>query len=348
MEDSLEAIVEEAESGSRGLGMASRAEFEAWKAGFVGPRGSFTLARKRIADLPREEKPEYGRRLNEVKQRLDRIFEQVLERIEMAELTASLGDPPDPTLPPPGWDRGSSHLLTQVREAICTILARVGFVVAEGPEVETEFFCFDALNTPSEHPARDLQDTYYLHSDARFANVSKRDDERYLLRTHTSTVQIRTMLEQQPPLRIISPGRCFRRDTADATHGANFHQIEALYVDRDVTVKDLKAILDYLFRNLLGPDAETRFRPHFFPYTEPSFEVDFRSRHLNKVGKEWMEIMGCGMVDPVVFESVGYDPAVWSGYAFGLGIERIAMTLYGVDDIRYFYQNDLRFLRQFA
>ena len=178
-------------------------------------------------------------------------------------------------------------------------------------------------------------------------NVSRRESERYLLRAHTSTVQIRTMLAQSPPLRIISPGRCFRRDTPDATHGANFHQIEALYVDRGVTVRDLKSILEYLFRALLGADAETRFRPHFFPYTEPSFEVDCRSRHLSKVGKDWMEIMGCGMVDPAVFEAVGYDPEVWSGYAFGMGIERMAMTLYGVDDIRYLFQNDIRFLRQF-
>ena len=155
------------------------------------------------------------------------------------------------------------------------------------------------------------------------------------------------MLDQQPPLRIISPGRCFRRDTPDATHSANFHQIEGLYVDKNVTVKDLKADLDYCFKSLLGKDAHTRFRPHFFPYTEPSFEVDFHSGHLAKLGAQWTEIMGCGMVDPSVFEAVGYDPEVWSGYAFGMGIERIAMILYGVDDIRYFYQNDLRFLHQF-
>ena len=180
------------------------------------------------------------------------------------------------------------------------------------------------------------------------ANVSQRTKERYLLRTHTSSVQIRTMLKQKPPVRIISPGRVFRRDTIDATHSANFHQLEGLYVDRNVTVKDLKAMLDYLFQSLLGKDVKTRFRPHYFGYTEPSFEVDLSAKHLGKVGKEWIEIMGCGMVDPAVFETVGYDPKEWTGYAFGLGIERIAMMLYGVDDIRYFYQNDARFLRQFA
>ena len=347
-ESTLDAIVQRAEAGEQELANATKADFEAWKASFVGPRGSFTEARKQLAQLPKEERPAFGKRLNEVKGRLDAVFGRILAQIEEGERTQALGPRPDGTLPPVGWERGAHHLVQQVREEICAILSRVGFVVAEGTEVETEFFCFDALNTPADHPARDLQDTYYLREDALFGNVSKRDQERYLLRAHTSTVQIRTMLRQSPPLRIVSPGRCFRRDTADATHGANFHQIEGLYVDRKVTVRDLKAILDYLFRSLLGSDAEIRFRPHFFPYTEPSFEVDLRSRHLSKVGKDWMEIMGCGMVDPAVFEAVGYDSEVWSGYAFGLGIERIAMSLYGVDDIRYFYQNDLRFLRQFA
>ena len=186
---------------------------------------------------------------------------------------------------------------------------------------------------------------YVPHTD--WANISQHDQERYLLRTHTSSVQIRTMLAEKPPLRIVSPGRCFRRDTADATHSANFHQVEGLYVDEHVTVRDLKALLDHFIKELLGADAETRFRPHFFPYTEPSFEVDFSSAHLAKVGSKWVEIMGCGMVDPEVFSSVDYDPERWSGYAFGMGIERIAMILYGIDDIRYFYQNDLRFLEQF-
>jgi phenylalanyl-tRNA synthetase alpha chain len=227
-------------------------------------------------------------------------------------------------------------------------LKRVGFSVIEGSEVETEYYVFDALNTPPDHPARDLQDTFYLPVEARFGNVSKFEDERYLLRAHTSSVQIRTMLNQRPPLRFVSPGRCFRRDTVDATHSANFNQIEGLYVDKNVTVRDLKALLDYLYESLLGTGTKTRLRPHFFPYTEPSFEVDFSASHLAKVGSEWIEIAGCGMVDPAVFEAVGYDPEVYSGYAFGFGIERIAMILYGVDDIRYFYQNDLRFLKQFS
>lgn len=346
MEPVLQAIVDEARAGVSAL--ATLAEFEAFKAKIVGPNGSFTEYRKKIATLPATEKPAFGKMVNEAKLAIDAALAEARARLEEAALAASLGAAVDVTLPTPELPRGFYHVLTQVREEICSILKKAGFVIAEGPEADTEWFCFDALNTPKEHPARDLQDTYYFAEDAQFGNVAKRENERYLLRAHTSTVQIRTMLAQQPPLRIVSPGRCFRRDTADATHGANFHQLECLYVDKGVTVRDLKAVLDYLFRSLLGPDAVTRFRPHFFPYTEPSFEVDFKSKHLSKVGKEWMEIMGCGMVDPAVFDAVGYDSKVWSGYAFGLGIERIAMTLYGVDDIRYFFANDLRFLKQFA
>ena len=327
--------------------LRSLAEWEAFKATVLGPKGSFTGVMKGIRELPREERPAFGRRLNEVKREAETLFGQALERIKESEMVASLGPPIDPTLPGGEDGPGTRHIISQVGEEICQIFRRIGFAVEEGSEIETEFFCFDALNTPPDHPARDLQDTYYLHTEAKVANVSKRNAERYLLRTHTSTVQIRTMLERQPPLRIISPGRVFRRDTADATHAANFHQIEGLYVDRKVGVTDLKATLDFFIKSLLGVDARTRFRPHFFPYTEPSFEVDFHSAHLDKVGTEWTEIMGCGIVHPAVFEAVGYDPREWSGFAFGMGIERIAMVLTGVDDIRYFYQNDLRLLRQF-
>jgi phenylalanyl-tRNA synthetase alpha chain len=277
---------------------------------------------------------------------LQSILDQTLQAIEGAELAAKLGPSIDPTLPSPDPASGVFHPLTQVREEICRILATLGFTVREGPEVETEYYCFDALCTPAEHPARDAQDTYYFPSSIKVGNVAQKTDERYLLRTHTSSVQIRTLLAEQPPLRIVSPGRAFRRDNADATHSASFHQIEGFVVDRGVTVCDLKATLDYLFQSLLGSGTRTRFRPHYFGYTEPSFEVDFSASHLAKIGKDWVEIMGCGMVDPGVFEEVNLDPNEWSGFAFGLGVERIAMILYGVDDIRTFYQNDLRFLRQ--
>jgi phenylalanyl-tRNA synthetase alpha chain len=290
-----------------------------------------------------------GKLINEAKGKLQSELDAASSRIANAELAAQIGPPVDPTLPSPDPGPGTYHPLTLVRERMCSILRKVGFAVADGPEVETEFYCFDALSTPADHPARDAQDTFYFSEAARFGNVEKKNaSERYLLRTHTSSVQIRTMLKGAPPIRIVSPGRVYRRDTSDATHSANFHQLECLYVDRHVTVRDLKALLDHIFAELLGAGAKTRFRPHYFGYTEPSFEVDLAARHLPKVNKDWIEIGGCGMVDPSVFSEVGYDPNQWTGYAFGMGLERLAMLLYGIDDIRTFYQNDLRFLKQFS
>lgn len=346
MQSELQAILDQARAEVASID--SHAACEQFKARVLGPNGTFTAVTKTIGGLPAAERPAAGKLINTYKVQLQALFEETIARLEQEALARQIGPAVDVTLPGLDVGAGSHHLISQVRDEICRIMRKIGFVVADGPEVETEYYCFDALNTPKDHPARDLQDTYYLGSDIQWGNISAKADERYLLRTHTSSVQIRTMLETPPPIRILSPGRCFRRDTADATHSANFHQIEALYVDKGVTVRDLKADLDYLFRSLLGKDAETRFRPHYFSYTEPSFEVDFKTSHLGKVGSEWMEIMGCGMVDPAVFAEVGYDPEVWSGYAFGLGIERIAMTLYGIDDIRYLYQNDLRLLKQFA
>ncbi len=326
-----------------------RPELEAAKARYVGPNGEFTALMKQMGAVPKEERPAAGRLINEAKGRLQALLDEALARIAAAELSAQLGPAIDPTLPAPDPGPGTRHPLTLVREEMCRILRKVGFSVADGPEVESEYYCFDALNTPADHPARDEKDTFYLPADARFGNVSKKDPaERYLLRTHTSSVQIRTMLRGEPPIRIVSPGRVYRRDTTDATHSANFHQLECLYVDRNVTVRDLKALLDHIFAALLGKDTRTRFRPHYFGYTEPSFEVDLAATHLPRVNKPWIEIGGCGMVDPSVFAAVGYDPERWTGYAFGMGLERLAMLLYGIDDIRYFYQNDARFLRQFA
>jgi phenylalanyl-tRNA synthetase alpha chain len=238
---------------------------------------------------------------------------------------------------------GHLHPITRTTDLIVEIFRKIGFEVADGPEVETEFYCFDALNTPADHPARDLQDTLYL------AAPDSRGDRR-LLRTHTSSVQIRTLQRQAPPIRIVSPGRVYRRDEVDATHAACFHQVEGLYVDRNVSVADLKGTVEYFFKELLGPDTRTRLRPHFFPYTEPSFEIDFSTPNGFGTGvraREWLEIAGCGMVHPNVFRAVGYDPEEWTGWAFGLGVERIAMVLNGVNDIRLFYENDQRFLHQF-
>jgi phenylalanyl-tRNA synthetase alpha chain len=328
--------------------LRTRSDWEAAKARYVGPNGELTAAMKQMGSVPKEDRPALGRLINEAKARFQQLLDDALRGIEQAELAAQAGPAIDPTLPSPDPGPGTFHPLTLVREEVCRILRKVGFAVADGPEVETEFYCFDALNTPADHPARDAQDTFYFPPSARFGNVAQRvPGERYLLRTHTSSVQVRTMLQGPPPLRIVSPGRVYRRDASDASHSANFHQIECLAVDRHITVRDLKALLDYLFESLLGPGTKTRFRPHYFGYTEPSFEVDLSARHLPKVNKEWIEIGGCGMVDPAVFTAVGYDPEVWTGYAFGMGLERLAMILYGIDDIRLFYQNDLRFLQQF-
>lgn len=347
MQDTLTALVAKAKSELATL--AARPEFEAAKARYVGPNGELTGLMKQMGSVPKDERPAMGKLINEAKARIQEQLDTALRRIEGSELQSKLGPSIDATLPSPDAQPGSRHPLTLVRDEICSILRKVGFTVAEGTEVETEYYCFDALNTPADHPARDAQDTFYLPDSVRFGNISKKvPGEKYLLRTHTSSVQIRTMLKGEPPIRIISPGRCFRRDTVDATHSANFHQVEALYVDKGVTVSDLKALIDYLLKSLLGSDTKVRFRPHYFGYTEPSFEVDLSAKHLPKVNKEWVELCGCGMVDPQVFENVGYDPKVWSGYAFGMGLERLAMLLYGIDDIRYFYQNDLRFLKQFA
>jgi phenylalanyl-tRNA synthetase alpha chain len=347
MQETISAILAKAQPELAAL--KTRADFEAAKARYVGPNGEFTALMKQMGTVPKEQRPAMGKLVNEAKTQLQAQLEANLQRIADAEITAQLGPAVDPTLPSPDAGPGTSHPLTLVREEMCRILRKAGFSVVEGPEVETEYYCFDALNTPADHPARDAQDTFYFPEKARFANIAKKTPtEKYLLRTHTSSVQIRTMLKGEPPIRIVSPGRVYRRDTSDATHSANFHQLECLYVDKNVTVRDLKALLDYIFASLLGKETITRFRPHYFGYTEPSFEVDLSAKHLPKVNKPWIEIGGCGMVDPLVFEGVGYDPNVWSGYAFGMGLERLAMLMYGIDDIRYFYQNDLRFLKQFA
>jgi phenylalanyl-tRNA synthetase alpha chain len=347
MQETLSAIL--AKAGPELAALQTRADFEAAKARYVGPHGEFTALMKQMGTVPKEQRPAMGKLVNEAKAQLQAQLDATLERIAAAEIAAQLGPAVDPTLPSPDAGPGTMHPLTQVREEMCRILRKAGFTVADGPEVETEYYCFDALNTPADHPARAEQDTFYFPENAKFGNIARKvPGEKYLLRTHTSSVQIRTMLKGEPPIRIVSPGRVYRRDTTDATHSANFHQLECLYVDRNVTVRDLKALLDYIFASLLGKDTKTRFRPHYFGYTEPSFEVDLSAKHLPKVNKEWIEIGGCGMVDPSVFEAVGYDPEVWTGYAFGMGLERLAMLVYGIDDIRYFYQNDVRFLKQFG
>jgi phenylalanyl-tRNA synthetase alpha chain len=307
---------------------------------YLGSHGKITGLMKQLGSLAKDEKPAAGKAINLAKQELEEFFS---ERRAELELKAALPkEPTDFTLPGRRRLLGKLHPLTQVTEEIVRSFRKIGFVVADGPEVENEYHCFDALNTPADHPARDTQDTFYL---AR--HDAGHEGESLLLRTHTSSVQIRVMEKQQPPVRIIVPGRVYRRDNADATHNPTFHQVEGLYVDRNVTVGDLKGTVEFVFRELMGAETKIRFRPHYFSYTEPSFEIDFSSALTRKMGKEWLEIAGCGMVHPQVFENVGYDPEVWTGWAFGFGIERIAMIRYGINDIRLFYENDVRFLKQF-
>lgn len=304
----------------------------------LGVNGKFTALLKQLGSLPKEEKPSAGKALNAAKVELESILAD--RRTELELKAAQPREAADFTMPGRRRTLGKLHPLTQVTEDIVRSFRKIGFVVADGPEIEDDYHCFDALNTPADHPARDTQDTFYL-SDAAPGKSP------LLLRTHTSSVQIRVMKKQPPPVRIIVPGRVYRRDNADATHNPTFHQVEGLYVDRNVTVGDLKGTVEFVFKELMGPETRIRFRPHYFSYTEPSFEIDFSSALTRKMGKEWLEIAGCGMVHPQVFENVGYDPEVWTGWAFGFGIERIAMIRYAINDIRLFYGNDLRFLKQF-
>src|ERR1017187_5356433 len=328
---------------------------EQTKGAWIGPNGKFTALMKQLGTLSKEEKPAAGKLINAAKVELEAALASRREELELK--SALPKEPTDFTLPGRRRALGKLHPLTQVTDDIVRAFRKIGFAVADGPEIEDEYHCFDALNTPADHPARDSQDTFYLATNAGTISPSPagagegrgegRGEKQFLLRTHTSSVQIRVMEKQPPPVRIIVPGRVYRRDNADATHNPTFHQIEGLYVDKNVTVGDLKGTVEFVFRELMGSDVKIRFRPHYFSYTEPSYEIDFTTALVKKMGKDWLEIAGCGMVHPQVFETVGYDSAVWTGWAFGFGIERIAMLRYGVSDIRLFYENDVRFLKQF-
>jgi phenylalanyl-tRNA synthetase alpha chain len=313
---------------------------EAVRVKFLGRGGSVSEWSDKMKSLPKEEKPAIGKLLNEVRIAITAAVEARTENFRGEKELAAVANI-DLSLPGTPHERGALHPLTQMLDRSIAIFRRMGFALAEGPDIETEWHCFDALNTPADHPARNEQDTFYL-PDGR------------LLRTHTSTVQIRTMESAPPPIRVIAPGAAYRRDEIDATHSAQFHQIEGLYVDENVSVADLKGTLEFFLRELFGADTAVRFRPHYFPFTEPSFEIDVKSSAL-KGGEQWVEVCGCGMVHPAVFEAVNqsrhdnaYDPEKWTGFAFGLGMDRLAMILFDIPDIRLFAQNDLRFLKQFA
>lgn len=305
---------------------------------YLGRSGLVSKLSESMRSLPKEERPRIGKLLNEVRSVLDRALTEKSEAFAAQQDLAALDDL-DETLPATPVRVGALHPLTQLQDQAIQVFRCLGFAMAAGPDIETEWHCFDALNTPPNHPARNESDTFYF-PDGR------------LLRTHTSTVQIRTMVAEAPPIRVIAPGAAFRRDEMDATHLSQFNQLEGLYVDQQVSVADLKGTLEYFVRELLGPKVETRMRPHFFPFTEPSFEMDVRLPGVN-TGR-WMELLGCGMVHPAVFEQVNerrhdqaYDPELWTGFAFGMGLDRLAMALFGLPDIRLLIENDQRFLAQF-
>jgi len=315
---------------------ADREALAAVHAGWLGRKGALQALFQRMKELPGDERPAFGQRVNALKAELEAAFAARQDEVRRATALERV-DLTLPGLPP---TLGRAHPLQQVLDEIAGIFTRMGFVVEDGPEVETERYNFDLLNTPFWHPARDESDSLYVAGG-------------HMLRTETSPVQIRVMERTPPPLRIVAPGRVYRNDKPDASHSPMFMQVEGLFVDRGVTFADLKGTLLAFYRELFGADVKLRFRPHYFPFTEPSAEVDVSCVFCGGAGcrvckqSGWIEMGGSGMVDPAVFAGVGIDPEEWTGFAFGLGIERMAMLRYGIDDIRLFYENDLRFLRQF-
>jgi phenylalanyl-tRNA synthetase alpha chain len=307
---------------------------------YLGKKGLITNLNKGLKNLPESERIEKGRQLQELRNRFESIFlarERELKRANLEKILKN--EQIDITLPGFPFEVGSLHPITQTYYKIISIFTSMGFENAFGPEVEKDFYNFEALNIPKDHPARDMQDTFYINDEM-------------LLRTHTSPVQIRTMLEQKPPIKIIAPGKVYRCDS-DVSHTPMFHQVEGLLVDRDIKLSNLKAILTLFIKRLFEENTKLRFRPSYFPFTEPSAEVDIscvvcKGKGCRVCGfSGWLEILGCGMVHPNVFKAVNIDNTVYTGFAFGLGIERITMLLYGIDDIRLFFENNINFLGQF-
>ena len=335
----VDAIVREARDAIAAA--TSSADLEQIRVRHLGRQGTLTQLLRSLSTLEPAERPVVGAAANEAKRELEELLAaRVADTAERERQQARARTRVDLTLPGRRPPVGAVHPLSRVHDEIVTIFKGLGFSVAEGPEIETDYYNFEALNLPPDHPARDMQDTFYLEGGT-------------LLRTHTSPVQIRTMLAQKPPVRVICPGKVYRRD-ADITHSPMFTQVEGLAVDRAVSMGDLKGTLELFAQSMFGPRSRIRFRPSFFPFTEPSAEVDVLCFLCGGSGcrvckqSGWLEVLGCGMVHPNVLRNVGYDPEDVTGWAFGMGVERIAMLKYGIDDIRLFFENDLRFLRQFA
>ena len=308
---------------------------------YLGKKGELTAILKQMGGLSAEERPIIGQLANEIRQSLEAEIQARSSALKAQQAAEQLkSETLDVTMPGRVHTLGHQHPLSIVLDEVKEIFIGMGFEIAEGPEVETDYYNFEALNIPKDHPARDTQDTFYIN-------------DNILLRTQTSPVQIRTMEKKKPPIRVIAPGRVYRSDAVDATHSPLFHQIEGLVVDKGVTMADLKGTLEIVVKRLYGDEAVVRFRPHHFPFTEPSAEVDMRCFACEGKGcrlckdEGWIEILGCGMVHPKVLSICGIDPEEYSGFAFGIGLERIVMRRFGIDDLRLFYENDLRFLNQF-
>jgi len=335
--DKAKAILEEIKA----LEILNSEELEQFRIKYLGSKGIVKGLFAGIKDIANEQKKEYGLLVNSVKQTAETRLEQLRESLQGN--TKSVDNDLDLTLPVNHKPLGSRHPLSIVKNEIIDIFNRIGFVIADGPEIEDDWHNFTALNTPENHPARDMQDTFYINQNP----VS-------LLRTQTSSAQIRTMDVQKPPIRIICPGRVYRNETISARAHCQFHQVEGLYIDKNVSFADLKQTLIYFAKSMFGEDTEMRLRPSFFPFTEPSAEVDITCFICSGKGCSickktgWVEILGCGMVDPAVLSNCNIDPEIYSGYAWGMGIDRITMLRYKVDDIRLFFENDVRFIRQFA
>lgn len=338
LENKLNSIVEEALKAIGGT-QNSAALYEL-KVQFLGKQGSLSLLMRDMAALPKEERPAFGKLVNDKKQIVEAAFEARDQELKSKELNDKIeNESLDLTLPGPSGFQGARHPINRMIHEIVSVLSKIGYSVRTGPMIETDWHNFEALNIPQNHPARDTQDTFYV-------------DDGHVLRTHTSPIQIRTMMTEKPPLRVLAPGSVFRCDS-DISHSPNFHQIEGLLIDRKVSMADLKGTIAFFVRTTFGESMKVRFRPSFFPFTEPSAEFDCSCPICKGKGcrmckqSGWIEIGGCGLVNPRVLEMAGLDPREWQGFAFGFGIERMAIIKYGIEDIRLFSENDVRFLGQF-
>ena len=338
MQDKLKQMLEDVKQAIHS--MNTKETLQEQRVKYLGKKGELTQLMKQMGQLPQEERPRFGQMVNAARTEIERLLEEKRDELAREEKERKLREETIDVTQPTTDTLGGAHPLTRVTREIVSIFMKMGFTVFEGPEIETDQYNFEMLNIPKDHPARDTQDTFYI-------------SDNVVLRTQTSPMQVRTMEKRKPPIRIIAPGRVYRSDAVDATHSPLFHQIEGLVVDKGIRMSDLKGILELFAKKLYGEDTVVRFRPHHFAFTEPSAEMDIQCYRCHGEGcplckgEGWIEILGCGMVHPKVLEMSGIDPNEYSGYAFGIGLERMVMGRFKIDDIRLFYENDVRFLHQF-